>query len=182
MCHDEPIKIKRLQDNWCVGQDEATACRIWNESDKHSNGSFDIVKGKIEKKGNMTATNRFIMKAALDQEMWPVRRLIHGPDIGPANPIRRQCVNQDIRCGNVSARPYTYQFPLSPDFCTNTKSSTVCTPTPLLHVGVNTQNGNVRVIFTVSHPTTPELSGYFGQKTRCPYFLWEIQGYVNAVA
>ena len=45
------------------------------------------------------------MKAVLDQEMWPVRRLIHASDIGPADPIRRQYVNQSIRLSHVSARP-----------------------------------------------------------------------------
>jgi hypothetical protein len=86
----------------------------------------------------MTARNRFIMKAVLDQEMWPVRGLIHGPDIGPANPIRRQCVSQVIGSASVSARPsYTCQFPLALDFYTNTKISMVCTPTSLLHVGVH---------------------------------------------
>jgi hypothetical protein len=53
----------------------------------------------------MTARNRFIIKAVLDQEMCPVRRLIHASDIGPADPIKRQYVNQTIRLSHVSARP-----------------------------------------------------------------------------
>lgn len=83
---------------------EATACRIGSGSDKHSK-HFDIVKEKTERKDNITARNRFIMKAVLDQEMWPVRRLIHASDIGPADPIRRQYVNQAIRLSHFSARP-----------------------------------------------------------------------------
>jgi hypothetical protein len=60
---------------------------------------------KNERKDNMTARNGFIIKVALDQEMWPVSRLIHASDIGPADPIRRQYVNQAIRLSHVSARP-----------------------------------------------------------------------------